>query len=262
MSARAPAPARRCRRRRSAGRPWTGRCRRPGRSPCRRTGPAVARMSSWPANGGTTMAYRNGTSVPSVSLIRSPVTSSNATPVRAVMPSFFRNIFSSFSPPGRPPMPKWPTNGSEVTKVSGTLLLQLGLAQLVGGVEQELVRRAETARALGRGDHDRPRVIEELLPRVARPFGVRQRRDRLGVSRGSGPARRRTCCGSRWRPPGSRTRSCRWLGHRAGGRVDGVASACTNSIPWSANVGPTGNVMSCGLRLPNGSQMRLGLKRK
>ncbi len=65
--------------------------------------------------------------MPSVSLIRSPVTSSNATPVSTVMPSFFRNMLSSFSPPGRPPMPKWPTNGSLVTKVSGTLLCSLAL---------------------------------------------------------------------------------------------------------------------------------------
>src|SRR6266700_3069664 len=70
---------------------------------------------------------RHGTAVPSVSLIRSPVTSSNATPVSTVMPSFFRNMLSSFSPPGRPPMPKWPTNGSLVTKVSGTLLCSLAL---------------------------------------------------------------------------------------------------------------------------------------
>ena len=55
------------------------------------------------------------------------MTSSNATPVRAVMPSFFRNMFSSFSPPGRPPMPKWPTNGSAVTKVSDTLFCSLAL---------------------------------------------------------------------------------------------------------------------------------------
>ena len=43
------------------------------------------------------------------------------------MPSFFRNIVSSFSPPGRPPMPKCPTNGSEVTKVSGTLSCSFAL---------------------------------------------------------------------------------------------------------------------------------------
>ena len=40
-----------------------------------------------------------------------------------------------------------------------------------------------------------------------------------------------------------------------------VASACTNSIPRSSNIGATGNVMSCGLRFPNGSQIRLGLNR-
>lgn len=68
------------------------------------------------------MAYLKGTAVPSVSLIWSGVTSSNATPVSAVMPSFFRNICRSFSPPGRPPMPKWPTNGSAVTNVRVTLL--------------------------------------------------------------------------------------------------------------------------------------------
>ena len=66
------------------------------------------------------MAYRNGSRVPSASVTWSPVTSSTAAPVMAVMPSLRRNMVSSFSPPGRPPMPKWPRNGSAVTNVSGT----------------------------------------------------------------------------------------------------------------------------------------------
>ncbi len=73
------------------------------------------------------MAYRNGSRVPSVSLTWSPVISFMATPVRAVMPPLRRNIFSSFSPLGRPPMPKWPTNGWAVTYVGGARPCSLAL---------------------------------------------------------------------------------------------------------------------------------------
>ncbi|KRF30617.1 hypothetical protein ASG94_19005 [Nocardioides sp. Soil805] len=40
-----------------------------------------------------------------------------------------------------------------------------------------------------------------------------------------------------------------------------VAAACTNSTPCSSRVGTTSKVMSSRCRLPNGSQMRLGVNR-
>ena len=143
------------------------------------------------------------------------------------------------------------------------LLLQLGPAQLVGGVEQELIRRAEAARALCRADHDRAWVIEKLPPRGARPFGVTQRRDRLGVTI--------------WAQARHDVELVAVAGgdHEvvvtialAGGRVTvraagsiAVASACTKSIPCASKMGSSAKVISAALRLPNGSQISDGLNR-
>ena len=61
------------------------------------------------------------------------------------------------------------------------LLVQTSLAQPVCGIEQELVRRAETARALRRGDHHIARIGEEAAPGLSGADRIRQGSDGDGV---------------------------------------------------------------------------------
>ena len=61
------------------------------------------------------MAYANGTSVPSPSTTASFATWSIGPPTCASMCSLRKNMPSSDSPCGSPPIPKWPRNGSAVT---------------------------------------------------------------------------------------------------------------------------------------------------
>jgi len=138
------------------------------------------------------------------------------------MPSFFKNMFSSFSPARQAADAEVADERFGGDEGQRHLLGQLGLAQLVGGVEQELIRRAEAARALRRADHDRARVVEKFPPCGARPFGVTQRRDRLGVAIG---AQARHDIELVAEAGGDHqvvvTITAAGGGHRAGGRVDG-----------------------------------------
>ncbi len=60
-------------------------------------------------------------------------------------------------------------------------LLEPGLLDLVLGVEQELVGGPEARAALRGADHDRPRVLQEPIPRVASEHRVLEVADRLGI---------------------------------------------------------------------------------
>ena len=62
------------------------------------------------------------------------------------------------------------------------LLLETGLAQLVGHVEQVLVGGAEAAGSRGGTDDDVARVVQEPPPALAGVHGVFQRGDRVGVA--------------------------------------------------------------------------------
>ena len=70
--------------------------------------------------------------------------------------------------------------GGDVREVD--LLLETRLPELVRGVEEELVRRAEAACALRGPDDDVPRILEEPLPPLTRVDGVLEGRDREGVA--------------------------------------------------------------------------------
>lgn len=62
------------------------------------------------------------------------------------------------------------------------LVLQAPLLHLVAEVEQELVRRAEARGALNGADDDGTGRLDELLERIARPFGVLEPEERLGMA--------------------------------------------------------------------------------
>ncbi len=61
------------------------------------------------------MLNANGSLSPSESTIAPSSMWSIPTLIRESIPSFFKNMPSSCSPCGSPPMPKWPRNGSDVT---------------------------------------------------------------------------------------------------------------------------------------------------
>src|SRR6266545_3622304 len=109
--------------------------------------------TSAPTNGGTTIAYLNGSLRPSARRISPGATSSIATSKMPWMPWCLKNMPSSFARAGQAADPEVARErlGAHV----GDRHLQLLLAQVVAGVEDELVGGPETGRALGGGDHHR-----------------------------------------------------------------------------------------------------------
>ena len=102
--------------------------------------------------------------MPSASTTASAATWSIATPTWAWMPPCRRNIPQQRLAVRQPADAEVAEErlGGDVGELD--LLVQTSLAQLIGGIEQELVRRAETARALRRGDHHIARIGEEAAP--------------------------------------------------------------------------------------------------
>ena len=71
--------------------------------------------TSAPTNGGTTIAYLNGSLRPSANRSSPGATSSMATSKIGSIFCRRKNMPSSVSPPGSPPIPKCPGNGSALT---------------------------------------------------------------------------------------------------------------------------------------------------
>ena len=124
------------------------------------------------------------------------------------------------------------------------LLLETGLAQLVGDVEQVLVGRAEASGALGGTDDDVARVVEEPSPAFAGVLGVIQGRDRVGVAVRAQAGHSVEVVAVAGGDHQVVVAYGRPSSHRLAGQVEAVASACTKSTPWASKVGASGKVMS------------------
>ena len=140
------------------------------------------------------------------------------------------------------------------------LLLQPGLAQLVGDVEEELVGRAEAAGTLGGADHDVAGVGRGSAASLPGVDGVLEGGDGEGVAVGAEAGDHvdlvAVAGGDDQVVVG--VGAAGGLDRPASGSI-AVAAAWTNSTPWARTVGATGKVMSAGVRLPNGSQISDGL---
>ena len=153
-----------------------------GMKPAGLPSPGVEVTASTPVNGGTIIANANGSTSPSASWISPSRTSSIDAFAIPRMPSRSKNFVTRFCGVADAAEAEVAEERLRRDERDRHAVCEAGLAELVAGVEQELVGRAEARAALRGADDDRAGVLQEALPGVAREDRVVEVADRLRVA--------------------------------------------------------------------------------